>query len=55
MQGVALAIAAIRERFYLVKISRRGFGVGIAGKFLLSSVARAADVLKEIRLDWATY
>src|SRR5213595_433786 len=37
------------------RISRRAFTAVIALFALISGHARAADALKEIRLDWATY
>src|SRR5436189_6480124 len=37
------------------RISRRGFAAIIAVSTLLPGVAFAADPLKEIRIDWATY
>src|SRR5918912_138044 len=37
------------------KLSRRGFAALLAVSTFLPGVARAADALKEIRIDWATY
>src|ERR671939_1616161 len=37
------------------KLSRRGFAAAFAVSALLPAVAFAADPLKEIRIDWATY
>ncbi|MGX1103219.1 MULTISPECIES: aliphatic sulfonate ABC transporter substrate-binding protein [Bradyrhizobium] len=37
------------------KFSRRTFAALLAVSTLLSGAARAADALKEIRIDWATY
>ena len=39
----------------MIRISRRAFGAIVAAGVLLPGVALAADPLKEIRLDWATY
>ena len=37
------------------KVSRRAFAAAIAVAALLPGTAFAADPLKEIRIDWATY
>ncbi|GCC47222.1 hypothetical protein chiPu_0031239, partial [Chiloscyllium punctatum] len=37
------------------KFSRRGFAALLAVSALLPGAALAADALKEIRIDWATY
>jgi sulfonate transport system substrate-binding protein len=37
------------------RISRRAFATMIAGSMLMPSAAFAADALKEIHIDWATY
>jgi sulfonate transport system substrate-binding protein len=39
----------------MLKISRRVFGAAIAALTIAPAVASAAEPLKEIRLDWATY
>src|SRR6187431_2330818 len=39
----------------MFRISRRAFGAVIAASTLLPGAAFAADPLKEIRIDWATY
>ena len=39
----------------MASISRRAFGAIVAASVLLPGIALAADPLKEIRLDWATY
>src|SRR5919106_908587 len=37
------------------RISRRAFAIMIAGSMLMPGAAFAADALKEIHIDWATY
>jgi sulfonate transport system substrate-binding protein len=37
------------------RISRRAFATIIAGSMLMPGAAFAADTLKEIHIDWATY
>jgi sulfonate transport system substrate-binding protein len=37
------------------RISRRAFATMIAGSMLMPGAAFAADALKEIHIDWATY
>ena len=39
----------------MFNITRRAFGAIVAAGVLLPGAAFAADALKEIRLDWATY
>ncbi len=39
----------------MFKISRRGLTAALAVSLLVPGVARAADPVKEIRVDWATY
>ena len=39
----------------MFKISRRGLTAALAVSLLVPGVARAADPVKEIRIDWATY
>ena len=39
----------------MTRLSRRAFGALIAAATLLPSASFAADALKEIRIDWATY
>jgi sulfonate transport system substrate-binding protein len=39
----------------MFKISRRGFTAALAVSLLVPGAALAADPVKEIRVDWATY
>src|SRR3954466_306354 len=39
----------------MIEISRRAFGAAMAALMIIPGVAFAAEPLKEIRLDWATY
>src|SRR6201746_2170150 len=43
------------ETSTMLRISRRAFAAAIAVSALLPGAATAADALKEIHIDWATY
>src|SRR3977135_4632639 len=43
------------ETSTMLRISRRAFAAAIAVSALLPGAAFAADALKEIHIDWATY
>src|SRR3954449_11307687 len=43
------------ETSIMFRISRRAFAAAIAVSALLPGAATAADALKEIHIDWATY
>src|SRR3974390_3433778 len=39
----------------MLKLSRRGLLAGLTTSMLLPAASRAAEPVKEIRIDWATY